>query len=300
MAQKITTNIVDVEQAVLSDIKDIWLDGKFNYVDIGAYDGSFALKVANCGLPVREMHLIEAEPKAYTELCNIFKEKTLAYCYKTAAGEKTKEIILRRAKTMTSAMPGNKQLSNRDICVNCNRLDEILSGRVREGITLMKIDVEGMELDVIEGAHQLLSDGNTSMIYIEVGFNPPHSTKGVAAKGTYQQTSFLDVYNSLDSLGFKLCRFYEQKNNWIQDSPVLRRANVLFLHKEFIKTHPFSLAGRLNKMQEELNTLRNIVENTTLKSNMMSQSDMIKKMNQIETELKSLKRLNLSEKSAQS
>jgi len=81
-------------------------------------------------------------------------------------------------------------------------------------VDFLKIDTEGMDLEVLKGANQLLEDGKIKFIQIEVGaFN--QSTKFVNLE---------DAFEFLSYFGFALVRIYDQASV----GGALRRSNALF------------------------------------------------------------------------
>lgn len=65
---------------------------------------------------------------------------------------------------------------------------------------------------------------------MEVGFN---------RNGT-QQTYFGDLDAVLQSYGYRVFKIYEQKNEWIEDSPLLRRCNALYMSGKFSSMYSYS------------------------------------------------------------
>lgn len=83
--------------------------------------------------------------------------------------------------------------------VNAITIDEYCTKNGIEAIDILKIDVQGAELLVLEGAKQLLSKGGISLIYLEVCF-----------KKQYQnQATFACIFSTLSKYGFQLINLYD-------------------------------------------------------------------------------------------
>src|SRR5690606_38939738 len=116
-------------------------------------------------------------------------------------------------------------------CVNSHQLDQLIDLFTDHHINLLKIDVEGMELDVLEGARQLFKEQRVDVIYIEVGFN----------KDATQQTYFGLLDDFFQKLNYRVFKVYEQKNEWIQDSPLLRRCNFAYMSARYAAANPYKV-----------------------------------------------------------
>ena len=96
------------------------------------------------------------------------------------------------------------------------RLDDFCKDRGIEQIDLLKIDVEGFDLNVLQGATRMLSERKVRYIFIEVTFDTAD-----AHHVSYQEIAdFLAPYN------FKIHGFYNQ--NLFLGSPVMNYCDALF------------------------------------------------------------------------
>lgn len=89
-------------------------------------------------------------------------------------------------------------------------------------IDLLKIDVEGFELQVLEGGSNLLQNNAIHFIFLEASLDPLDKLHS----NLYTIQSFLDNYN------FKLCGIYDQVV-WSNPSR-LAYFNALFINDKFI------------------------------------------------------------------
>lgn len=79
-----------------------------------------------------------------------------------------------------------------------NRLDVIIKSKIK----LFKVEAEGCEPEVLEGAINLLS--NIQYISVDVGFE----------RGIKEENTFVEVNNFLYSHSFKLEKFISPSGRW--------------------------------------------------------------------------------------
>jgi FkbM family methyltransferase len=84
-------------------------------------------------------------------------------------------------------------------------------------IDILKIDVQGFELNVLQGAESLLQEGKVTMIYSEVTF----------AETYMNQTRFIDLVSFLNSFNYEI---WDIGSFLYTRSDKLWAANLIFLH----------------------------------------------------------------------
>jgi FkbM family methyltransferase len=92
----------------------------------------------------------------------------------------------------------------------------------REGLArigLLKIDTEGHDLAVLEGAADLLAAARIEMVMVEAGLHP-ENTRHVPLEA---------LKGKLESCGYRLFGIYNQKEEWTRGRPYLRRADLVFV-----------------------------------------------------------------------
>jgi FkbM family methyltransferase len=237
----------------IEDIAPFLSSRSITYVDIGSYIGEVFLKLLSTKkIIIREAHLYEPNPESYQKLKkNIYKcSLSSLHAYNFAISNEPGEMLFTSAKSMSKHLD---ILFNKDVVTNtfksdCYSLDSLSSTFTDRYIDLLKIDVEGEELDVLSSATILLKAQRINVIYIEVGLN----------KDATQQTYLADIDIFLQGCGYRIFKIYEQTNEWIQDSPLLRRCNVAYMSLNFAAINPYKLTLENHRLRQELKKLMQV------------------------------------------
>ena len=112
-----------------------------------------------------------------------------------------------------------KSIKDGEIQVETNTLDNFCAGDEIACIDILKLDVEGAEVKVLDGASSMLSKQAIKLIYSEVMFIP-HYTNGCLF---HELTAFLNKH------GYTLLNFYHLKS---AKNGQLRWGNAIFLSPE--------------------------------------------------------------------
>ncbi len=219
----------------IEDIAPFFLNRSIVYVDVGAYIGEvFTKLLASKKIKIREAHLIEPNPESYRKLQDAAKASNMQACntYHMGISNHPGTAKFKAAQSMTKRVRADisSEKSSNIFETECRKLDDIAELFTDKHVHLMKLDVEGEELDVLKSAEQLLKNQRIDVLYVEVGFN---------RNGT-QQTYFGDLDAVLQSYGYRVFKIYEQKNEWIDDSPLLRRCNAAYMSSQFEAAHPYT------------------------------------------------------------
>ena len=156
--------------------------------------------------------------------------------------DKDKGTLTLRDNGTMSRVSSRAPVSSNDLEVECTTLDSASEGFTEGKVSLLKIDVEGYELEVLSGARDLLERQVVQVLYLEAGFNP----------GGRQHVHWREVEEHLLEQGYRLFGIYEQQHEWMDDSPFLRRANFAFMSESFAKDHPHRLVHELHELRDEL------------------------------------------------
>jgi len=157
--------------------------------DVGAFDGSTAISYRRV-FKEAAVHSFEPAPDAYAALVARFKEDNQVTPVNLALAEApgTASFQLNQAG-VTSSLLKKDQRSDKwvDHTLTDNKttvevtVDTLDNYCEREGIfqiDLLKIDAQGADLKVLQGAEQLLREGRVRSIFIETGIVPLYDGQG--------------------------------------------------------------------------------------------------------------------------
>jgi FkbM family methyltransferase len=94
-------------------------------------------------------------------------------------------------------------------------------------INYLKIDTEGGDLHVLQGAEQMLAEQRIDLVQVEAGMNV-RNTRHVP----------FELLNSyLQQKGYFIFGIYEQMYEWPTNEPHLRRTNLMFISQRMIDSY---------------------------------------------------------------
>ncbi len=145
-------------------IEAVWqiyelLGRPIDFVDVGAGIGDTArLLQANCPKMIRHFHCIEGDLEFYNYLAANLDSPDAASIYKAMLSSNNGEISsLVRHHSGSSASQGPEK-------VLCTTLDNLLSSR-KEKIHLIKIDVDGLDGQILAGSREILASDKSAVIF---------------------------------------------------------------------------------------------------------------------------------------
>ena len=167
-------------------------------LDVGGNIGQTALKYASA-FPSAMIYTFEPIPSSFSRLQNAVRGCQRIKAFNTALGDTTGSI----AMTSAESAGNNKVLRDLGtpdrIDVPIDTIDTFTAANSIETIDLLKIDVEGYELQVLKGAEQVLHRGQVRFIFAECvipeDLVEPH-------------TSFFALHQSLHQNGFSFITYY--------------------------------------------------------------------------------------------
>jgi FkbM family methyltransferase len=247
---KKTSSNADIDD-MLADIRPFFAGKQITYVDIGAYVGEVFLKIIESkAIRIREAHLYEPNPKSFHKLkenikdCKVNALHSYNFAISWQAGEQ--EFIEAGSMTKMTSLQLDATQATGVFNVKTYSLDDMASTFTDSRIDFLKIDVEGSELKVLEGAKKLLQNQQIDIIYIEAGLN---------RDGT-QQTYLGSIDVLLQESGYRIFKIYEQKNEWMDDSPLLRRCNCIYMSAEFANVNPYKKTIEVDNLKKEIFNLK--------------------------------------------
>jgi FkbM family methyltransferase len=221
----------------LNDVTPFFRNKFITYFDAGAHTGGTLKEVSASSLRMNEAILFEPNPANFDLLVQNVKDPKIQkiICRNLALADRQRVVSMRSADTMTKVVsePGaeDDDLFN----IDATTIDDAIRETASQHIHLLKMDVEGYEIKVLKGAKKSLEKARIDVIYVEAGLDIKNK----------QQVYYRDIEDNLNSFGYKIFKIYEQKHEWIEDSPFLRRVNIAFFSPGFAERSPFKLTQEL-------------------------------------------------------
>jgi len=167
-------------------------------IDVGANNGQFQ-KAAGYHFPNAEIHSFEPIPELYQNLLK--RNQNKVQNYNLALGNEIGTLAFNKNKYNHSSSFHKISKDNDNfpstevtqITVNIERLDSFSSNIDFKGITLLKLDVQGFEIEVLKGGANTIRK-HIDFIIIEANF----------VKLYEDQPSFTQLNFYLNELGFEL------------------------------------------------------------------------------------------------
>ena len=185
------------------------LKGKANVIfDVGANRGNTTLKYSQI-FPNSEIHSFEPFPKSYEVFINLHKDNLNVNINKYALSSNigTSNLNINKSVDTNSFLESKKIGANSDkncisvgqIPIKTNTIDNYCLKKNIEKIDILKIDVQGFEIEVLKGALDMLKNGSIKLIYIETYFKPQY----------VDQPLFHDISKFLYNHNFSLQDIYD-------------------------------------------------------------------------------------------
>jgi FkbM family methyltransferase len=192
-------------------------------VDVGANVGQSALKF-RAAFPRAFIHCVEPAHATFRALAGNLAADPGVACHRVAlGGESGQATLWLTAHSTTSSLLKPADPVGRET-VELRTLDELAAALGIAQVDLLKVDAEGADLDVLEGAAGLLRAGRVRFVLVEVGFDP----------GSPAHVLFDHVRDFLLVHGFALFGLYDQTLEWSGEKR-LRFANACFRYQREVR-----------------------------------------------------------------
>lgn len=174
-------------------------------VDVGAHRGETCAAFARA-FPGARIHAFEPVAQNFAALETRTRHLPDVTCHHFALGARTETVSIvlqpdsqthslrHRADAAADAADAARET------VRVTTLDEFAARHVVERVHLLKIDTEGHELAVLEGASRLLATGAVGPVYLEASLDPDDIIHTPLAAATAHLAHF----------GYRLAGLYEQ------------------------------------------------------------------------------------------
>lgn len=202
-------------------------------LDVGANEGQTAIRYAG-GFPEATIYSVEPFPEAFAKLEANTRHLANVKLFNLAMGdaEEKRQLYVNQFSATNSLLevapevkdPNTRQLMQpiSQISIRVQKLDSFCHDAKIEFIELLKMDVQGFELEVLRGGESLLRRKRVAFIYSEVSFESLY----------VGQATFADLYARLTEQGFELVDLYGQTRS---SSHSIRWCDMLFVNPEALQ-----------------------------------------------------------------
>ena len=193
--------------------------------DVGANDGE-VIRLFVRAFPGARAYCFEPNPFIIKKLernTKPFNKRVSVFNF--ALGDYEGSSVLNRYESdkVSSLLNDRKGTIQNSTEVRVSSIDRFCSARDIKSISYLKIDTEGFDFRVLQGAKNLLCDNRVKFIEVEVTFDPTSAT----------HVSFFKIHDFLKEK-FSVFGFYEQVPEY-NDRRHLRRVNTIFFNENYRK-----------------------------------------------------------------
>lgn len=174
-------------------------------LDVGAHTGESALAFRK-SFPQAVIHSFEPISFIFEVLRRNCQPHANIVCHNLALGDKSGELSIALSGTETlcqmnslNSVATSSTPPELTHTVKITRLDDFCAGAGIKQVAVLKIDVEGFECQVIDGARALLREGRIAHFMAEVTLNPDDK----------QHTQLAALEKRLGEFNYLLSGFYE-------------------------------------------------------------------------------------------
>jgi FkbM family methyltransferase len=229
---------------LVSDVKLILGRGLHCMIDGGAHFGETALNFVD-QFPDALIFSFEPTPEAFEELRRNTQDYPNIKLMNACLGEKNGTAILHvNNNSQTNSLLETAEESSRWVPAEVTMLksteevpvyalDDFVPEHINCPVDLLKLDVQGYELMVLQGAARLLGRAAFPLIYLEICYVPQY-------RG---QTSLPDMYSLLYGYGYRLVSTYPSEFD-ARGYKYRVGGDLLFVHESYGSTSPTQLSKR--------------------------------------------------------
>lgn len=189
--------------------------------DVGANIGITALEFSD-SFPGAAIYAFEPVRSNFKQMEQNLIGKSEIKRLPIGLGAKPEDVLIHVDPEHPRACSIMHELSDlRTETIRLDSIDHFCAQNKIDEVDLLKIDVEGYEPMVIEGAKKMLSEQRIAIIKAECSLDPD----------TDWHTPFPTLCDTLLPLGYRVFGFYDQYECWIKRLPALRHFDVAFVSK---------------------------------------------------------------------
>lgn len=189
--------------------------------DVGANRGQTLQQLLRFA-PEAQIYSFEPASDTFAMLEQAFKEHSNVHLSNLAVGASAERMALQVGvnSELNTLVPRQSPGAAREM-VDVTTVDAIVAARGLSHVDLLKIDVQGWEMEVMRGAATLIANQNLLFVYAEVAFRADQK----------EMQQFGELHSHLESSGFSLCGIYEPLRYGPRKEFVLF-ANALYLNPQ--------------------------------------------------------------------
>lgn len=188
-------------------------------VDVGAFVGDWA-RMASSVFPEAELVMIEGNPENEGTLRGVQRAlgPRARYYISLLGAENREDVLFYQQGSGSSAREELTSFEKRTINLRMRRLDTLLSDRQPRSPALLKLDVQGAELDVLRGGMEVLR--SAEVVILEVALLPYNRGAPLCA----------EVVGFMDGAGYSVFDFCGQFRR--ESDNALFQTDIVFVRKQ--------------------------------------------------------------------
>lgn len=209
--------------------------------DVGAYIGHAAAQFRD-QFPKARIHCFEPFPPSFELLAAAFREDAHIACHRLALADRSSvsKFQVNQSAVTNSLLTsdgrgahywGSDLLEKKEeLEVETDTIDRFCEQQGISHIDILKLDVQGAEYSVLEGARRMLQDEHIDLIYMEMIMAPTYV-------GQRKYHEYLALF---DALGYELFDIYNpcrKDGRLIQSDQIIVRSGFLTQYEGFEKTN---------------------------------------------------------------
>jgi FkbM family methyltransferase len=191
--------------------------------DVGANFGQTACRFAKA-FPLAEIWSFEPVPTSFVRLQKAVNSLSQVRVFNCALGDSQGTIRINLATNAGSNSIRPIKDTKGTVDISIDTLDNICDSKQVDIIDLLKIDVEGFELPVLQGASRRLGSEKIRYVYAECVLAP---------NAEMPHTSFFDLHNFLNEKGYCFVSYYAESFDLRLGCAL---GNVLYAFRERLPT----------------------------------------------------------------
>ena len=182
--------------------------------DVGAYVGD-TIKQFNSSFPESYIHAFEPFDESFSFLKSRFQKTDKIFLNNIAVGDhslantkmyitqnKGSSSLLKPTKDANEFWEGNPLLIQKEVKVQTITIDKYCQENNIESIDILKIDVQGNELKVLQGAKRMLKEKRVKLIFTEISIAPNYK----------EQSETDEIIKFLRENKYKIFNFFKMKH----------------------------------------------------------------------------------------